>query len=75
MVKENGGSVRLENELLVERARAQFLFGKFMGGTLIEGMERSKKNANEIAINLLLYAGSRTAKSSPHVKASDISSL
>lgn len=75
MVKENGGSVRLENELLVERARAQFLFGKFMGGRLIEGMERSKKNANEIAINLLLYAGSRTAKSSPHVKASDISSL
>ena len=75
MVKENGGKVRLESELLVERARAQFLFGKFMGGRLIEGMEKSKKNADEIAINLLLYAGSRTAQSSPHVKASDISSL
>jgi len=75
MVKENGGKVRLESELLVERARAQFLFGKFMGGRLIEGMEKSKKDADEIAINLLLYAGSRTAQSSPHVKASDISSL
>ena len=75
MVKEDGGRVRLESELLVERARAQFLFGKFMGGRLIEGMERSKKDANEIAINLLLYAGSRTSQSSPHVKASDISSL
>ena len=75
MVKENGGKVRLESELLVERARAQFLFGKFMGGRLIEGMEKSKKKADEIAINLLLYAGSRTAQSSPHVKASDISSL
>lgn len=75
MVKEDGGKVRLESELLVERARAQFLFGKFMGGRLIEGMERSKKDANEIAINLLLYAGSRTSQSSPHVKASDISSL
>ena len=46
-----------------------------MGGRLIEGMEKSKKDADEIAINLLLYAGSRTAQSSPHVKASDISSL
>ena len=75
MIKENGNRVRLENELLVERARAQFLFGKFMGGRLIEGMEKSKKDADEISVNLLLYAGSRTAQSSPHIKASDISSL
>ena len=76
MVKEDGGRVRLANELLVERARAQFLFGKFLGGRLIEGFERaSAMDADNMVLNLLMYAGSRTAKSSPHVKASDISSL
>tara|TARA_B100001778_G_C18558459_1_gene616602 strand:+ start:52 stop:1509 length:1458 start_codon:yes stop_codon:yes gene_type:complete len=76
MVKENGGKVRLESELLVERARAQFLFGKFMGGRLIEAFEKaSAKDANDMTLNLVMYAGSRTAQSSPHVKASDISSL
>ena len=76
MVKENGGKVRLESELLVERARAQFLFGKFMGGRLIESFERaSSKDADDMVLNLVMYAGSRTAQSSPHIKASDISSL
>ena len=76
MVKENGGKVRLESELLVERARAQFLFGKFMGGRLIEAFESaSAKDADDMVLNLVMYAGSRTAQSSPHVKASDISSL
>ena len=64
------------NELLVERARAQFLFGKFLGGRLIEAFEKKSTNdANEMAINLFLYAGSRTTSSSPHIKASDLSSL
>ena len=76
MVKENGGKVRLESELLVERARAQFLFGKFLGGRLIEAFEKkSIKKADEMARNLFLYAGSRTTSSSPHIKASDVSSL
>ena len=76
MVKEDDTKKKLGNELLVERARAQFLFGKFLGGRLIESFERaSSKKADEMAINLFLYAGSRTASSSPHIKASDISSL
>ena len=73
--KRNRGSF-IQNELLVERARAQFLFGKFLGGRLIEAFEKKSTNdANEMAINLFLYAGSRTASSSPHIKASDVSSL
>ena len=73
--KRNKGSF-IQNELLVERARAQFLFGKFLGGRLIESFEKkSPEKANEMAINLFLYAGSRTASSSPHIKASDVSSL
>ena len=76
MIKEDDTKKKLGNELLVERARAQFLFGKFLGGRLIESFERaSSKKADEMAINLFLYAGSRTAQSSPHIKASDISSL
>ena len=73
--KRNRGSF-IQNELLVERARAQFLFGKFLGGRLIEAFEKkSIKKADEMARNLFLYAGSRTASSSPHIKASDVSSL
>ena len=73
--KKNKGSY-IRNQLLVDRARAQFLFGKFLGGRLIDTFERkSTKDANDMARNLFLYAGSRTAQSSPHVKASDISSL
>ena len=73
--KKNQGSY-IRNQLLVDRARAQFLFGKFLGGRLIDTFERKSTNdANEMAINLFLYAGSRTASSSPHIKASDVSSL
>ena len=73
--KKNKGSY-IRNQLLVDRARAQFLFGKFLGGRLIDTFERkSTKVANDMARNLFLYAGSRTTSSSPHVKASDISSL
>ena len=73
--KKNKGSY-IRNQLLVDRARAQFLFGKFLGGRLIDTFERkSTKKADEMAKNLFLYAGSRTTSSSPHVKASDISSL
>ena len=47
-----------------------------MGGRLIEAFEKaSAKDANDMTLNLVMYAGSRTAQSSPHVKASDISSL
>lgn len=73
--KKNKGSF-IRNQLLVNRARAQFLFGKFLGGRLIEAFEKkSNSDADQMAINLFLYAGSRTTSSSPHIKASDISSL
>ena len=73
--KKNKGSY-IRNQLLVDRARAQFLFGKFLGGRLIDTFERkSTKKADEMARNLFLYAGSRTTSSSPHIKASDVSSL
>ena len=64
------------NEILAKRAIAQFLFGKFLGGNLIDAMENAGKvKANEMTINLVLYAGSRTDKSSPHFKAADVSSF
>ena len=67
---------RVENEILRKRARAQFLFGKYMGGRLIEGLlKMSEVKRNETTLNFMLYAGSRTSKASPHVKASDISSF
>ena len=73
--KKNKGSY-IRNQLLVDRARAQFLFGKFLGGRLIDTFERkSTKDADNMARNLFLYAGSRTTSSSPHIKASDVSSL
>jgi len=66
----------VENEILRKRARAQFLFGKYMGGRLIEGLlKMTEIKRNETTLNFLLYAGSRTSKSSPHVKASDTSSF
>ena len=66
----------VSNEILRKRARAQFLFGKYMGGRMIDAIENSSKTIkDEIALSLTLYAGSRTRKSSPHFKASDISSF
>ena len=68
--------VRVENEILRKRARAQFLFGKYMGGRLIEGLlKMTEVKRNETTLNFMLYAGSRTSKASPHVKASDTSSF
>tara|TARA_Y100000592_G_C5438664_1_gene302145 strand:- start:56 stop:1444 length:1389 start_codon:yes stop_codon:yes gene_type:complete len=60
---------------LVVRARAQFIFGKYLGGSMIEIFEENKKNANEMVTNMILYAGSRAKSSSPHFKASDSSSF
>ena len=60
---------------LVERARAQFIFGKYLGGSMIEIFEKNKKQADEMVTNMILYAGSRAKSSSPHFKASDISSF
>ena len=60
---------------LVQRARAQFIFGKYLGGSMIEIFEKNKKQADEMVTNMILYAGSRARSSSPHFKASDISSF
>ena len=66
----------VQNEILTQRAIAQFLFGKYLGGKLITFFESaSSKDKNEMAINLVLYTGSRTKQSSPHFKASDLSSF
>ncbi len=74
--KEGRSMIRIENETLRMRARAQFLFGKYMGGRLIDAFESASADlANQMAINLTLYAGSRTLSSSPHIKAADISSF
>tara|TARA_B100001094_G_C18122371_1_gene767559 strand:- start:72 stop:1457 length:1386 start_codon:yes stop_codon:yes gene_type:complete len=63
------------NQQLVERARAQFIFGKYLGGSMIQMFERDKTQANEMVTNMILYAGSRAKSSSPHWKAADISSF
>ena len=64
------------NAILTQRAISQFLFRKYLGGKLISYFEgTSQKKANDMAINLVLYAGSRTTQSSPHFKASDMSSF
>lgn len=70
------GARGITNQIYADRARAQFIYSKYMGGRMIEFLEGlSKKKADEMVINLVLYAGSRTSKSSPHFKASDISSF
>jgi len=54
------------NAILTQRAITQFLFGKYLGGKLISYLEATtQKKANDMAINLVLYAGSRTSQSSP----------
>lgn len=63
------------NQQLVERARAQFIFGKYLGGSMIEMFEKDKTQANEMVTNMILYAGSRAKSSSPHWKAADVSSF
>ena len=61
--------------VLADRKRAQFIFSKFLGGSMIAAFDKDKTRANEIVKNLLLYAGSRSRTSSPHFKASDSSSF
>jgi len=63
------------NQQLVERARAQFIFGKYLGGSMIQMFEKDKTQANEMVTNMILYAGSRAKSSSPHWKAADVSSF
>jgi len=66
----------VQNAILTQRALAQFLFGKYLGGRLITFFETATSvKKNEMAINLVLYTGSRTKQSSPHFKASDPSSF
>ena len=65
----------LGSDNLKVRARAQFIFGKYLGGSMIEIFEKNKTKANEMVTNMILYAGSRAKSSSPHWKASDISSF
>jgi len=63
------------SQQLAVRARAQFIFGKYLGGSMINIFEGDKKKADEMVTNMILYAGSRAKSSSPHFKASDISSF
>jgi len=66
----------IQNAILTQRAITQFLFGKYLGGRLITFFEDANRiQKNEMAINLVLYTGSRTRSSSPHFKASDPSSF
>ena len=58
------------------RARSQFIYSKYLGGKMIELFENvTEKKANDMVTSMVLYAGSRTNRSSPHCKASDISSF
>ena len=76
MIGPKDDKVRLQNEELQVRARAQYLFGKCLGGRMIKGLAgTTEKAANEMVTNLVLYAGSRTKASSPHYKLSDVSSF
>ena len=61
--------------VLADRKRAQFIFSKFLGGSMIAAFDRDKTKADEIVKNMLLYAGSRSKSSSPHFKASDATSF
>ena len=68
-------STKLDSSNLKVRARAQFIFGKYLGGSMIDIFEKNKTKANEMVTNMILYAGSRSASSSPHWKAADITSF
>ena len=75
----NNKNYAIENlkgsQQLAVRARAQFIFGKYLGGSMIDIFEKDKKQADQMVTNMILYAGSRAKSSSPHFKASDISSF
>ena len=72
----NIGAKSITTPLLAARARAQFIYSKYLGGKMIEFLETTtERKANQMVTNMILYAGSRTISSSPHFKASDISSF
>ena len=76
LYKEKGYTKKdLKNKTLAIRAKAQFIFGKYLGGSMIQLFEDNKKLANEMTLNMILYAGSRSESSSPHFKASDVSAF
>ena len=58
------------------RARSQFIYSKYLGGRMIQLFEGvTERKANDMVTSMVLYAGSRTNRSSPHWKAADISSF
>ena len=71
----NIGAKGITTPALAVRARAQFIYSKFLGGNMIDFFEANSTEANEMVTNMVLYAGSRTLSSSPHFKAADISSF
>ena len=76
LYKEKGYTKKdLKNKTLAIRAKAQFLFSKYLGGSMIELFEKNKSLADEMTTNMILYAGSRSSSSSPHFKASDVSAF
>ena len=76
LYKEKGYTKKdLKNKTLAIRAKAQFIFGKYLGGSMIQLFEDNKKLANEMTLNMILYDGSRSESSSPHFKASDVSAF
>ena len=68
-------STKLNSSNLKVRARAQFIFGKYLGGSMIDIFEKNKTKANEMVTNMILYAGSRSDSSYNHCKADDIKYL
>ena len=72
----NIGAKGITTDILAARARAQFIYSKYLGGKMIEFLEKTtEKKADMMVTNMILYAGSRTISSSPHFKASDTSSF
>jgi len=72
----NIGVKGITTPILAARARAQFIYSKYLGGKMIEFLETTtERKADQMVTNMILYAGSRTISSSPHFKASDISSF
>ncbi len=72
----NIGARGITSEGYAARARSQFIYSKYLGGKMIELFEDvTERKANDMVTSMVLYAGSRTNRSSPHWKAADISSF
>ena len=74
-VGDEADSITTWDENHFTEKTSQFIFSKFLGGSMIAAFEKDKTKANEIVKNLILYAGSRSKSSSPHFKAADSSSF